>query len=345
MEYAISQDTLSQVLRSIRLRGAVYFNIEGTTPWVGESPQTSSIASAVMPGADHMMAYHIVTQGACWAAVIGQPPVRLERGDIAVFAHGDAHSVSSAPGLRVGPDAPGPMLPSPDGRPMFLRLQGDQVTLARPDAVAAPARTLLVCGFFGCDARPFNPLISSLPALMHIRAPDDAGTSWLAQFIHFAALESDQHLPGGEAVLERLSEMMFVDLIRRYLDQLPADQNSWLAGLRDRFVGRALSLLHQQPATHWTIEQLAEQVGLSRSALHDRFVQFIGQPPMQYLTAWRMQLASELLIQTHASVASVALDAGYQSEAAFARAFKRATGSPPARWRRERANMGKGKSS
>jgi transcriptional regulator GlxA family with amidase domain len=176
---------------------------------------------------------------------------------------------------------------------------------------------------------------------MHIRAPDDSGDSWLAQFIRFAAIESDRHLPGGEAVLERLSEMMFVDLIRRHLDQLPADQNSWLAGLRDRFVGRALSLLHDQPATHWTIEQLADQVGLSRSALHERFVQFIGQPPMQYLTGWRMQLASELLIRTHASVSSVALDAGYQSEAAFARAFKRATGSPPARWRRERAQLGK----
>jgi len=330
------------VLRSIHLRGAVYFNVEGAAPWVAEVPPACDMAAAVMPGADHVMAFHIVTQGACWAAVIGQPPVRLERGDIAVFARGDAHGVSSAPGLRAGPDSPPPVMPRPDQRPLFKYLRGDHVLLARPDGATPPDQTVLVCGFFGCDARPFNPLLASLPPLMHIRAPDDTGDSWLAQFIRFAALESDRQRPGSEAVLERLSEMMFVDLIRRHLDQLPADQANWLAGLRDRFVGRALSLLHAQPATHWTIDQLADEVGLSRSALHDRFAHFAGQPPMQYLSSWRMQLASELLIRSHASVSSVALDVGYESESAFARAFKRATGSPPARWRRERAELDKG---
>ena len=337
-ESHITQDTLSQVLRSIHLRGAIYFNVEGAAPWVAEVPPACEMAAVVMPGADHVMAFHIVTQGACWAAVVGQPPVRLERGDIAVFALGDAHGVSSAPGLRAGPNASPPMLPKPDQRPLFKYMRGDQVWYSRPDGATPPDQTRLVCGFFGCDARPFNPLLASLPPLMHIRAPDGGGDGWLEQFIRFAALETDSRRPGSEAVLERLSEMMFVDLIRRHLDQLPEGQTSWLAGLRDRFVGRALSLLHEHPAAHWTIDQLAEQVGLSRSALHERFMQFIGQPPMQYLSSWRMQHASELLTQSHASVASVALDVGYESEAAFCRAFKRATGLPPARWRRRRAD-------
>lgn len=323
------------MLSSIRLRGAVYFNVEGAPPWVTEAPPAGDIADAVMPGTDHVMAYHVVTRGSCWAAVVGHPPVRLERGDVAVFVHGDPHQLSSAPGLRAGPGATPPLVPAPQERPLFTLLRGDQVTLIRPDEAGAPDRTQLVCGFFGCDTRPFNPLITSLPHLLHIRAPDDPDSSWLAQFIRFAAIESERRRPGGQAVLERLSEMMFVDLIRRHLDRLPPDGQDWLSGLRDRFVGRALALLHERPGDRWTIERLADQVGLSRSALHDRFAQFAGQPPMQYLTGWRIQLASGLLRRTNASVASIALDVGYDSEAAFARAFKRATGLPPARWRRE----------
>jgi AraC-like DNA-binding protein len=131
-----------------------------------------------------------------------------------------------------------------------------------------------------------------------------------------------------------LSETLFVDAIRRHVEHLPPDTTGWLAGLRDRYVGRALALLHERPAAPWTIEELSGQVGLSRSALHERFVSMIGQPPVQYLTNWRMQLASRLLLDGRATVASVAVDVGYDSEAAFARAFKRLVGMPPAAWRR-----------
>jgi AraC-like DNA-binding protein len=196
---------------------------------------------------------------------------------------------------------------------------------------ASEHATTLVCGFIGVDVRPFNPLLATLPRLLHLQGAGERSE----QFAQLAAEESARKRPGAEALLERLSEMMFVDAIRRHVEQLPEQSTGWLAGLRDRFVGRALALLHDKPAAEWTVEELSRQVGLSRSAFHERFVELIGQPPMQYLTQWRMQAASRLLRDTRASVASIALDVGYDSEAAFARAFKRAAGTPPAAWRRQ----------
>jgi AraC-like DNA-binding protein len=198
--------------------------------------------------------------------------------------------------------------------------------------VPSASSASLVCGFIGCDLRPFNPLIATLPPLLHL--PAGRGTIGSEQFATFAAAESAARRPGSEAVLERLSEMMFVDAIRRHAEQLPESTTGWLAGLRDRYVGRALALMHERPAAPWTIDDLGSQVGLSRSALHERFVTLVGQPPVQYLTSWRMQLASRKLLEGRSSVATVAGDVGYDSEAAFARAFKRLVGMPPAAWRR-----------
>lgn len=200
-----------------------------------------------------------------------------------------------------------------------------------PSADRAPSTTL-VCGFIGCDTRPFNPLIATLPRRLHLPATSDS--AWSEQFVRLAATESNSRRPGSEALLERLSEMMFVDAVRRHVDSLPEQSTGWLAGLRDRFVGRALALLHEKPAADWSIDDLGKQVSLSRSALHELFVQFIGQPPMQYLANWRVQLASRLLRDGQSSVATIALEVGYDSEAAFARAFKRIVGMPPAAWRR-----------
>jgi transcriptional regulator GlxA family with amidase domain len=172
-----------------------------------------------------------------------------------------------------------------------------------------------VCGFLGCDLRPFNPLIATLPRLLHLPANGDG--AWVAQVMQQAVNASQLKRPGSEAVLERMSEMMFVDAVRRYVDALPDQSTGWLAGLRDRHVGRALALLHGEPARDWKIEALADAVALSRSALYDRFVRFIGQPPMQYLAQWRMQVASNLLRQSHAPVASIALDVGYDRKPHF----------------------------
>jgi len=335
----MSQDTLSDVLRSVRLRSAVFYYVSCEGTWVAEAPASRDIAAVVMPEAEHVIEYHVLTGGECWAAIAGEPGFKMQRGDSVMVAHGDAHVMSSALGLRADPDVRGYFTMGRQQRPFRIHYEGagpprlDLVgELAAPDARHSTAT--FVCGFIGCDVRPFNPLLATLPRLLHL--PAEGGGAWAEQFARFAATESAAKRPGSEALLERLSEMMFVDAIRRHLDRLPEQSSGWLAGLRDRFVGRALALLHERPAADWTIEELSRQVGLSRSALHDRFVALVGQAPMQYLTQWRMQVASRLLLEGRASVASVALDVGYDSEAAFARAFKRLVGLPPATWRRAR---------
>jgi AraC-like DNA-binding protein len=337
----MSHDTLSDVLRSVRLRSAVYYFVSCGGRWVAEAPASSQIAAAVMPGAERVIEYHVVTEGDCWAAIVGEPPRKLHRGDVIMLPQGDAHVMSSAPGLRADPNESWYYEMKLHQRPFRVAYDGaarpDVITNARgfEPAERAPATTL-VCGFIGCDLRPFNPLIETLPRLLHLPAAEGGG--WSRQFVQLAAAESNSRRPGSEALLERMSEMMFVDAIRRHAETLPEQSTGWLAGLRDRLVGRALALLHERPAKEWSVDELGRQVGLSRSALHDRFVELIGQPPMQYLTSWRMQIAARLLRETQASVASIALDVGYDSEAAFARAFKRVVGTPPATWRRAQAS-------
>lgn len=327
----MSQDILSDVLRSVRLRGVLYFHVSGTGEWVAEAPPAREIAAAVMPGSEHVLEYHVVIAGGCWGGVVGEAPVRLETGDIVLFPHGDPHAISSAPGMRAPPDAAGYFERQQQRSPFLLHLDAREVHVGMaPDG---PGNTTLVCGFLGCDLRPFNPLIASLPRLMHLRA--DAAQDWTAQLMRQAAAQSRNRRAGGDAMLERLSEMMFIDAVCRYLATLPENSRGWLAGLRDRFVGRALTLMHDAPAVAWTVDELGRRVGLSRSALHERFADMIGQAPMQYLANWRMQVGAALLRDTAATVASVAQEVGYESDAAFARAFKRLVGKPPALWRRQ----------
>jgi AraC-like DNA-binding protein len=194
--------------------------------------------------------------------------------------------------------------------------------------------TEVVCGFFGCDNRPFNPLLAGLPRMLHVKGDALPGKAWLPLFSEIAAEESRARRSGGENVLSRMSELMFVELIRAYVASLPEGQTGWLAGLRDRAVGSALNLLHGRPAHDWTLDELARESGLSRSSFVDRFTALIGQPPMQYLASWRMQLAANRLLNGTDNVAKVAADVGYESEAAFSRAFKRVVGMSPAAWRK-----------
>ena len=329
----MAYDTLSEVLRSVRLRGAVFYYVTGGgREWAAEAPPAREIAAAVMPGADHVMEYHVVTKGEAWAAVVGERPVRLAVGDIVMFPHGDTHVVSSAPGLRPAPaDTDWFIATAADPKPIPISFLGAD-NPAVPEDVAA--ETVLVCGFLGCDMRPFNPLIATLPRLLHIPANGNGG--WDAQVVRQAVRESQEQRPGSEAVLERLSEMMFVDAVRRYLDQLPHDSTGWLAGLRDDCVGKALAMMRERPGAAWTIETLSARVGLSRSALHERFVRYLDQAPMQYLSSWRMQVAANRLLQSNDTIANIGMDLGYDSEAAFSRAFKRIVGSAPSQWRRQR---------
>ena len=328
----MSQDTLSDVLRSVRLRGAVFFHISGHSDWAAEAPPAREIAPLIMPGVEHVVEYHAIVRGSCWAGIPGGPMAHLQAGDVVMFPHGDAHVVSSAPGLRGSPDMSWLDGARPEQLPIRVAYDGRNVELVPEPRLEAD--TTIVCGFLGCDMQPFNPLIASLPRMLHLRASER--DAWIASFTEHAAAESHDRRPGGEAMLARMSEMMFVDAVRRYADSLPAQSSGWLAGLRDRFVGRALALLHEQPALDWNLDELGRQVGLSRSALHERFVHMIGVPPMQYLAQWRMQAAARMLLETRSTVAAIALDVGYDSEAAFARAFKRLVGKPPAAWRRER---------
>ncbi|MDB5807868.1 MAG: AraC family transcriptional regulator [Betaproteobacteria bacterium] len=328
----MATDPLSDVLRAVRLRGAVFFALNFRDgEWTAGAPAAKVIAEAVLPGAEHVMEYHVITRGSGWAAIEGEPAVRMETGDIVIFPHGDAHVISSAPGLTPPPFDPQWMLAmrnQPRPIPVSFRTPTDF-------SIGTPAPEMPVhvaCGFLGCDLKPFNPLIATLPRLLHLPAADNG--AWVAQVISQAVEASHHKRPGGDAVLERISELMFVDALRRHAERLPESGAGWLAGLRDRHVGRALSLMHAQPGRAWTMDALAREVALSRSAFHDRFNRFVGQPPMQYLAQWRMQAAATLLRESRAPVVTIAHEVGYESEAAFTRAFKRAVGAPPAGWRR-----------
>jgi AraC-like DNA-binding protein len=330
----MSRDTLSDLLRSVRLRGAVFYYVSFRGDWSAGASEAKDIAEAVMPGCEHVMEYHMLAKGNGWAAVSGQAPVKLAAGDIVMFPQGDRHVMSSAPNLA-------PELRDPDWvfarrndpKPLPISYHHGVVDPGAPMPIEH-ADTVLVCGFLGCDLRPFNPLVAALPRILHLPASRAGG--WVARVIEQAVIESNERRPGGDAVLERLSEMMFVDAARRYLDSLPENATGWLAGLRDRFVGKALALMHERPDHAWSVDDLAREVGLSRSALHERFVQYVGQPPIQYLANWRIQLGARLLRESNRNVATIALEVGYDSEAAFSRAFRRMVGMPPAAWRKAR---------
>lgn len=317
-------DTLSEVLSAVRLSGSAFFEVNATSPWVAEAPPAAQIAHEVAPGAQHAIEYHVLTRGSCWISLVGEhasEPVRLHEGDIVVVPHGDPHVVSSAPGMRAEPNLD--MRHRPEETPPFaLTIGGD-----------GPDDTRLICGFFSCDTRPFNPLLDSLPRFIRFGRDPGASHSLLDQFINFATAEMGRKEAGSQSVLNRLSELMFVEVIRLYMNQLGDSNTGWLAGLRDPLVGRALMLLHARPAHTWTLEELASGAAASRAVLADRFTHLVGCPPIQYLTQWRMQMAARRLADPAAKVAVVAHEVGYESEAAFSRAFKKLVGRSPSQWR------------
>jgi AraC-like DNA-binding protein len=317
-------DALSDVLRAVRLTGAIFFDVTARSSWVAEQPPRDMILSRILPGAEHLIAYHVVTEGRCFANIVGGEPIAVEAGEVIVFTNGDPHVVSSNPGMRADPEARSASEAAAAGQLPCLVSYGDE----------GPVSAKLVCGFLACDARPFNPLLDNLPPVIRIGRPQEGDGTWLGPIARIAMMETANRRAGSDGVLARLSELMFIEVVRRYLQTLPPEQAGWLAGLRDPFVGRALSLLHAEPARGWTIEELARQAGVSRSVLAERFTELVGVPPMHYLAKWRMQMASELLSGGSANVATIAAEIGYESEAAFSRAFKKMVGMPPSDWRR-----------
>jgi AraC-like DNA-binding protein len=311
-------DALSDVLRAVRLTGAFFFDVQAHTPWVAETPHGKTVVDAMFPGSDHLVSYHLIMNGGCWLELDGEEPIKLSAGDIIVLPHGDTHVLTTEIGKRKTPEMSMYRIPDDGQLPV-------QISVGTAGGDAAH----FVCGFLGCDSRPYNPLLTALPRYIHIR---DHASGALGAYFRAALAESKGRM-GGASMLGRISELMFVDVIRRYLESLPADRTNWLAGLRDAYVGRALMALHADPSRDWTLEALAQVAALSRSAFAERFNQYVGHPPMQYLTNWRMQLATNYLRNGSESIASVANRVGYDSEAAFSRAFKKAVGAPPSEWR------------
>jgi len=316
-----TMDALSEVFAAVRLSGGVFLDAEFTAPWcvVSQVGPEDFSAQGGMPA--HLIAYHYVVAGRLFVEVAGSPALEVRAGEIVLLPRNDRHLLASIPGLS----------------PVVIADEVQAPTVAAPAVLrhgGGGEATRIVCGYLGCDA-PHNPLIATLPPLLRLQMGNSASGAWIESSFRHAAEEFAQGGAGSAAVLGKLAELLFVEAVRRYLADLPAGQTGWLAGLQDRLVGRALALLHTRVAQPWTTEVLAREVGLSRSAFAERFTALLGVPPMHYLANWRLQLAALRLRDSAASTAQIAWDVGYESDAAFCRAFKRAFGVTPAAWRRQ----------
>jgi AraC-like DNA-binding protein len=280
-----------------------------------------------MPDFERVISFHIMLDGHCWAFLSdeSEPPLQLETGDAVIFVRGEPHVMSSEPGKRAQPDMSLYRRPADRPLPFVFNEFGGEGEKAR-----------VVCGYLGCDAQPFNPILEALPHIMHVKSASTGGRM-IHELIRSVLQESQSPRAGGETILSKLSELMFLQAIRDHIETLPASSKGWLSGLRERHVGAALALMHGRPTEAWTLDSLAREVGLSRSAFAERFVHCMGVPAMQYLGNWRLQLAARALERQGVSIAQAAAEVGYESEAAFNRAFKRLVGVPPGTWRRTRA--------
>jgi AraC family transcriptional regulator, alkane utilization regulator len=318
-------DALSEVLRVVQLAGAVFLDASFTAPWCINSQQNKTLCAIYLPQSDRVVSFHLITTGDCWAMLPGLPDsaIRLSAGDILVVPQGESHIIASACNLQ----------PIPAEILLAERLQaaaGGVMTLSHG---GGGEHTQIICGFLAVQGVMKNPLLAALPRLFKV---DMRGSpaAWLESSMRFAMQEAHAARLGTATVLSKLSELLFVEAIRRHVDLIPADCKGWLGGLRDRFVARALALMHEQPSYSWTVEELANRIGISRSVLAQRFTDLLAMPPMQYLAQWRMQLAAQQLRSGNQPLAAIAQQVGYKSEAAFSHAFKREFGSPPATWRR-----------
>ena len=319
-------DVLSDVLRCVRLTGSMLFLVDAHSPWMSWAPKTEAFRQVVLPASQHLISFHVVTRGGCWAGLGDAPPERFETGDVLVVPHGDAYYLADPFGTEAA-------YGHEEAVAFFRSMAAGELPSIVREGGSGAESTQFICGFLGCDVKPCNPVLDALPAMVHLRATTGS-TDRMRHLIEFALCELREPSSGGQGVLLRLAELMFVEVVRRHLETMADAQTGWLAGLHDPLVARTLSLLHGTPARRWTLEGLAAQAGTSRSVLAERFAHFVGQPPMKYLTQWRMQLATRLLAEPGArKVAAVAEAVGYESEAAFSRAFKKDVGISPAAWR------------
>jgi AraC-like DNA-binding protein len=326
-------DALSDVLSAVRLTGAVFLEMQMRENWSYLTAPARAIADVIMPEADHVISYHLLLSGQCYARLPEGEPVKLRAGEVVMFPGGDRHilATGSRSGLRMQPT-------DISGESLHLMLKRGEVTPLREGKTGDATR--IVCGFLACEGRMADPILQSLPRMLRVNLRGSGTAAWVQSSIQFSMAQSAAQRPGSAMVLARLSEVLFAEAVRQYMDNVPEAQAGWLGALRDRHVGRALALLHERPTTAWTLERLSREVGLSRSALGDRFSSLVGKAPMQYLTSWRLAMAEARLRRREGSILRIATDVGYESQAAFNRAFKREFGLPPAAWRRQRANSG-----
>jgi AraC-like DNA-binding protein len=316
-------DALSDVLRVAHLTGGVFLHADFFAPWCIAARVAPEHCAPVIGPASHLIVYHYVIEGDLNIRVHGADgeSLMIAAGEIVMLPRNDLHLMGSDLNL---PPVPGSEIiePHKDGGLFSIHHGG------------GGRRTRMVCGFLGCASAEGNPVLSTLPPMLKLNVEQGGGAEWIRSTFQFAAEEVSVGRPGSETVLAKLSELLFVETVRRYAEALPDGQTGWLAGLRDPYVARALALLHRDITRRWTVDDLGREVGLSRSALAERFIRLIGVPPMHYLASWRMQVATQKLRNTSASLAQVAETVGYDSEAAFSRAFKKAFGAAPATWRR-----------
>lgn len=313
-------DALSEVLKVLQFNSAIFFKARFTAPWCFASPEAGTVARQVKAGSERLLFYHLFVDGSCTVKLDGLAPLRLRAGDIILFPHGDAHTMES-----FGANGPVPMLDVHG----LLRQRPDELQLG-----GGGEPTRIICGYLSCDPILCKPILATLPRVLTVSLRGDESTDWVERSFVYAVAEAAATEPGGEGVLAKLSEVLVVETLRRYISQMSEGNTGWFAGLRDRIVGRCLALMHEKPAFPWTLENLARDVGTSRSVLAERFTHYVGQPPIQYLGKWRMALASNLLRHSALSMMHIALEVGYETDAAFSRAFRREFGVPPASWRR-----------
>ena len=316
-------DALSDVLRVTRLSGGVFLHAELTAPWCIAARIAPEMCTPFLGAVGHVIPYHYVIDGELSIALGDEPPWTLRGGEIVMFPRNDAHLMGSPltePAVKMRDI----LKPPRAGGGLHSIRHGKGGALTR-----------LVCGFLGCEVAQGNPVFETLPASIRLRIDETAPAQWIRSTFQYAASEIAAGRAGSETVLAKLSELLFVEAVRRHAQELPPGNTGWFAGLRDPVVARVLALMHGDIARDWSVEDLGREAGLSRSALGERFTRVMGMPPMQYLGQWRMQVAAHSLRNTNLSLARLAVNVGYDSEAAFSRAFRKAFGTAPASWRRK----------
>ena len=313
-------DVLSEVLKAVKLDGAVFFNGEFSSPWCVREPDAGTVASYLSDHTKHVIMFHLVTEGQGYVRVEQNGAVPFEAGEIVIVPHGDMHLMGNGPSVTPLDSAEQLRQVLAEGRMVSQFGGGGELTK-------------LICGYLTCDPQLSHVFLAGLPSIVKVHIRDSPSGQWLEDTLRYSVDHAEASGPGGAAVIAKLSEVLFVETLRRYIAKLPSSHTGWLAGVRDPEVGKALALLHRQPAHPWTIATLADEVGVSRSVLAERFRHYLADTPIGYLTRWRLQLAAQLLSSTSKSVAEVAGDVGYESDPSFNRAFKREYGLPPAAFR------------